>query len=133
MFPSKLLNSLKTLNQLPSIAWGPHKRIEAKRLTENLIYSISSISLFNLSLQRSPQEIRSTVSKSASKTASGGTHPITNGHGHQVSFPSHVRIVLLKKIDGLRVLFLNVATAPSRPRRDGANAQSVYLIEKDCN
>ncbi|EYC04194.1 hypothetical protein Y032_0089g2275 [Ancylostoma ceylanicum] len=128
MFPSKLLNSLKTLNQLPSIAWGPHKRIEAKRLTENLIYSISSISLFNLSLQRSPQEIRSTVSKSASKTASGGTHPITNGHGHQVSFP-----FLLKKIDGLRVLFLNVATAPSRPRRDGANAQSVYLIEKDCN
>ncbi|EYC04193.1 hypothetical protein Y032_0089g2275 [Ancylostoma ceylanicum] len=66
MFPSKLLNSLKTLNQLPSIAWGPHK-------------------------------------------------------------------ILLKKIDGLRVLFLNVATAPSRPRRDGANAQSVYLIEKDCN
>ncbi|EYC25427.1 hypothetical protein Y032_0012g1886 [Ancylostoma ceylanicum] len=38
-----------------------------------------------------------------------------------------------QKIDGVRVRFLSVATAPSRPRPDGANAQSVYLFEKKCN
>ncbi|EYC08016.1 hypothetical protein Y032_0068g253 [Ancylostoma ceylanicum] len=39
------------------------------------------------SLHRSPQEIRAADSRSASKTAYASTHPITNGHGHQVSFP----------------------------------------------
>ncbi|EYB88779.1 hypothetical protein Y032_0242g3452 [Ancylostoma ceylanicum] len=38
-------------------------------------------------IYRTPQEFRTTDSKSESKTATSSTHRITNGHDHQVSFP----------------------------------------------
>ncbi|EYC02023.1 hypothetical protein Y032_0102g3436 [Ancylostoma ceylanicum] len=78
MFSSKLLNILKTLNQLPSIAWGQYKSKLHHMCAERNGCS---------SLHRSPQEIWGTDSRSAPKTAYVKAHPITNGHGHQVSFP----------------------------------------------
>ncbi|EYC07778.1 hypothetical protein Y032_0069g388 [Ancylostoma ceylanicum] len=92
-------------------------------------------------------------------TGSEWTKPIIHPYGNfsidpasKVSDSSGMdRGFLLKKIDGLRVRFLSVASAPSRrdltrpsprgilsphpsfgPRRDGADAQSVHLFEKDC-
>ncbi|EYC32463.1 hypothetical protein Y032_0003g1592 [Ancylostoma ceylanicum] len=43
--------------------------------------------LSSLAWPISPQEIWATDPRSASKTEYGSTHPITNVHGHQVSFP----------------------------------------------
>ncbi|EYC07777.1 hypothetical protein Y032_0069g388 [Ancylostoma ceylanicum] len=77
-------------------------------------------------------------------TGSEWTKPIIHPYGNFSIDPA-------SKIDGLRVRFLSVASAPSRrdltrpsprgilsphpsfgPRRDGADAQSVHLFEKDC-
>ncbi|EYC18701.1 hypothetical protein Y032_0026g1317 [Ancylostoma ceylanicum] len=78
MFSSKLFNILKTLNQPPSIAWGQNK---------SKLHNMCAERNGCNSLHRSPQEIWGTDSRSALKTAYDSTHLITNGHGHQVSFP----------------------------------------------